>query len=187
MKNFVGIAAVISPRKFCKVAVSISCFKNTVLESLLLPAKMLCQKLREFRAAFRLAVTQTLQTVAFGKARSAANLLTSRSKALALLAGLAAAPRPLSTLGGSMSELQLLRDQWQIVANALSIKFVAPFVLKLRDGTEWGFACLLPQFGNEQGILIGTEYSANAFSEALESELRSFIYVGRTSSFANQR
>jgi hypothetical protein len=71
VKNFVGIAAVISPRKFCKVAVSISCFKNTVLESLLLPcAKMLCQKLREFRAAFRLAVTQTLQTVAFGKKRS---------------------------------------------------------------------------------------------------------------------
>ena len=68
-----------------------------------------------------------------------------------------------------MSELQLLRDQWQIVANALSIKFVAPFVLKLRDGTEWEFACLLPQFGNEQGMLIGTEYSANAFSEALES------------------
>jgi hypothetical protein len=71
VKNFVGIAAVISPRKFCKVAVSISCFKNTVLESLLLPcAKMLCQKLRDFRAAFSLAAPTTLQIAAFGKKHS---------------------------------------------------------------------------------------------------------------------
>jgi hypothetical protein len=57
-KNFVGIAAVISPRKFCKVAVSINYFKNAVSESLLLPcAKTLRQKLRGFIAAFRLAAT----------------------------------------------------------------------------------------------------------------------------------
>jgi hypothetical protein len=68
-----------------------------------------------------------------------------------------------------MSERQLLRDQWHIVANALSIKFVAPFILKLRDGTEWEFACLLPQFGKQQGMLIDAEYSANAFSVAVES------------------
>jgi hypothetical protein len=70
-KNFVGIAAVISPRKFCKVAVSKKSLQNAVLESLLLPcAKMLCQKLRGFIAAFRLAATQTLQTAAFGKKHS---------------------------------------------------------------------------------------------------------------------
>jgi hypothetical protein len=70
-KNFVAIAAVISPRKFCKVAASKNSLQNAASESLLLPcAKMLCQKLRGFIAAFRLAVTQTLQTVAFGKKRS---------------------------------------------------------------------------------------------------------------------
>jgi hypothetical protein len=86
-----------------------------------------------------------------------------------------------------MSERQLLRDQWHIVANALSIKFVAPFILKLRDGTEWEFACLLPQFGKQQGMLIDAEYSANAFFCGGRIWLRSFIYVGRASSFTNQR
>jgi hypothetical protein len=56
--------------------------KNAVLESLLLLcAKMLCQKLREYLAAFRLAVTQTLQTAACGKkpVNSAANHLPNKS------------------------------------------------------------------------------------------------------------
>jgi len=45
--------------------------KNAVLESLLLPcAKMLRQKLRGFIAAFRLAESTTLQTVACGKKHS---------------------------------------------------------------------------------------------------------------------
>jgi hypothetical protein len=75
-KNFVAISAVISPRKFCKVVVSKSSLQNAASESLLLPcAKILRQKLREFRAAFRLAATETLQTVACGKkaVNSAAN------------------------------------------------------------------------------------------------------------------
>ncbi|MEZ5493005.1 MAG: hypothetical protein R3E61_00050 [Pseudomonadales bacterium] len=46
-KNFVAITAVISPRKFCKVAVIEKVSKMQVLESLLLPcSKMLRQKLR---------------------------------------------------------------------------------------------------------------------------------------------
>jgi hypothetical protein len=56
--------------------------KNAVSESLLLPCeKMLCQKLREYLAAFRLAVTQTLQTAACGKkpVNSAANHLPNKS------------------------------------------------------------------------------------------------------------
>jgi hypothetical protein len=45
--------------------------KNAVLESLLLLcAKMLCQKLRGFIAAFSLAAPTTLQIAAFGKKRS---------------------------------------------------------------------------------------------------------------------
>jgi len=70
-KNFVAIAAVISPRKFCKVVVSINFFKNAVLESLLLHcAKMLRQKLRGFIVAFSLAESTTLQAAAFGKRHS---------------------------------------------------------------------------------------------------------------------
>jgi hypothetical protein len=56
--------------------------KNAGLESLLLPcAKILRQKLRGFIAAFRLAATQTLQTVACGKkpVNSAANHLPNKS------------------------------------------------------------------------------------------------------------
>jgi hypothetical protein len=70
-KNFVAITAVISPRKFCKVAVSKNSLQNAASESLLLPCvRMLCQKLRGFIAAFRLAATRTLQTAAFGKKHS---------------------------------------------------------------------------------------------------------------------
>jgi hypothetical protein len=66
VKNFVAIAAVISPRKFCKVAVHRKSFKNAVSESLLLLcAKMLCQKLRGFIAAFSLAAPTNITNSSF--------------------------------------------------------------------------------------------------------------------------
>lgn len=68
-----------------------------------------------------------------------------------------------------MTDRETLRDQWRTVAKALSIEFVAPFVLTLPDGRQREFAGLLPQFGNSHGMLIDTEYEKDAFTSAIAS------------------
>ena len=68
-----------------------------------------------------------------------------------------------------MIERELLREQWSTVANVLSINFIAPFFLSLPDGAQCEFACLLPQFGGERGMLIDTEHSATAHAAAMAS------------------
>jgi hypothetical protein len=68
-----------------------------------------------------------------------------------------------------MTERELLREQWRQVANALSIKIVAPFRLHLPNGKEHEVACLLPQFGREKGMLIDCEYSKEAFGVAAKN------------------
>ena len=51
----------------------------------------------------------------------------------------------------------------------MEIAIQAPFTLMGRDGARFEFACLLPQFGGEHGILLGTNYddvAANAATAA---------------------
>jgi hypothetical protein len=67
----------------------------------------------------------------------------------------------------SMTERELLRDQWRTVATGLGLQFVAPVSLPLPDGTQWEFAALLPQIGGARGMLIDVEHSAAAFSAAV--------------------
>ena len=66
----------------------------------------------------------------------------------------------------TVSELELLREQWCAVATRLGIEFVAPISLPLPDGTQWEFAALLPQFGGENGTLIAAGHHAAAFAVA---------------------
>jgi len=66
-----------------------------------------------------------------------------------------------------VSERELLREQWRIVAIQLGVQFVAPFSLRLPDGTLWEFSALLPQFGGKHGMLIDAEISVAAFAEAV--------------------
>ena len=64
-----------------------------------------------------------------------------------------------------MTDLELLREQWQSVARALEIEFVGPFFLPLQTG-QYEFAGHLPQFGGTRGILIDVRYEPDAFSAA---------------------
>lgn len=68
-----------------------------------------------------------------------------------------------------MTERELLRDQWRQVAAALSIEFVAPFLVALADGTQREFAGLLPQFGGQHGMLVDVEYDKGAFAAVVRS------------------
>ena len=68
-----------------------------------------------------------------------------------------------------ITDTELLREQWRIVANGLGIDFVAPISVSLPDGSRWEFAALLPQFGGKRGMLIASEYSAPAFTAAKEA------------------
>ncbi|BBE50662.1 hypothetical protein OYT1_ch1102 [Ferriphaselus amnicola] len=67
-----------------------------------------------------------------------------------------------------MTDRDLLREQWQTVAHALKIEFVGPFMFPLKNG-HYEFACLLPQFGSERGMLIDVEYVRDAFAEAISA------------------
>lgn len=67
----------------------------------------------------------------------------------------------------SITERQLLREQWRTVATVLGLQFVAPVSLPLSDGTQWEFAALLPQFGGERGMLVDVEHSAAVFDAAV--------------------
>jgi hypothetical protein len=64
-----------------------------------------------------------------------------------------------------MTERDLLREQWQSAARALKIDFVGPFVFPF-EGGHHEFACLLPQFGSERGVLIDVEYVRDIFAAA---------------------
>ena len=66
-----------------------------------------------------------------------------------------------------ISERELLREQWRIVATGLGIQLLSPILLPLPDGTQWEFAALLPQFGGERGMLIDVEHSSAAFAAAV--------------------
>lgn len=67
-----------------------------------------------------------------------------------------------------MTECELLREQWRLVANVLIIKFESPFFLDLPSCKKWEFAGLLPQFGGKRGMLIGVEHNSEAFTLAKE-------------------
>ena len=75
-----------------------------------------------------------------------------------------------------MTNRELLRSQWRLVAVALGIEFAAPFYLQLHDGSQHEFAVLLPQFGAPRGMLLDSEDS-RAATEAAASAGFAFSYM----------
>lgn len=65
-----------------------------------------------------------------------------------------------------MMDRDLLGEQWRTVARALGIDIVQPFYLRSPSGEQYEFACLLPQFGSERGMLVDNEHNPEAFAVA---------------------
>ena len=66
-----------------------------------------------------------------------------------------------------MTERELLREQWRVVAISLEIEFVEPFFLHLANNQQYEFVGHFPQFGGERGMLIDAMYVPEAFSAAI--------------------
>src|SRR5262245_26609875 len=59
-----------------------------------------------------------------------------------------------------------LGAQWRRAALELDIECRVPFTLSTPTGESFEFACLLPQFGGERGILLLSSYNASATGAA---------------------
>ena len=57
-------------------------------------------------------------------------------------------------------------SRWQRAAQELEITIQAPYTLVARDGARFEFACLLPQFGGKNGMVLGTNYDEAAANAA---------------------
>jgi hypothetical protein len=68
-----------------------------------------------------------------------------------------------------ISSLDSLGSQWQRAALELGIEFQGPYTLVAADGARFEFACLLPQFGAERGMLLGVSYDKVAAEGAVQA------------------
>jgi len=68
-----------------------------------------------------------------------------------------------------MASLASLGRQWRRAALELGIEFQGPYTLVAADGARFEFACLLPQFGAERGMLLGATYDKVAAEAAAQA------------------
>jgi hypothetical protein len=77
------------------------------------------------------------------------------------------------------SALVSLGNRWERAAQELEITIQAPYTLVARDGARFEFACLLPQFGGTNGMVLGTKYDEAAANAATAAGLGfSFLSAG---------
>jgi len=68
-----------------------------------------------------------------------------------------------------MTPAQHLRNQWRTAARQLGVEIILPFSLRNEHGHIYEFACLLPQFGSEKGMLLMATYNDEAAVFASQS------------------